>query len=501
MKDLSTNPLAFQSETARNESGEFAGFERPDASFIMCPNEFLDLLIPNCSRGCVRLVAYVLYETLRWINDDGTPNSQEIEIPFNQLIRNVGISRGAATTAKTEAIENNFIEIVTDGLAKSKGESGSTTKVKLKWSSQSQPAQTIGQFEGFYSGTGHFTAMPHSYFSRIIPNETLSAIRFVSIVFRFTEGYQTQFGRRKSIPLSFKNIYKLANIRSSSVLSQTIRHCVNSNFVELVHAGSWAPGEGESKAAVYGPKYANQSGQRENGSKSEADHRFKKRSGLSVQKTKPDQFKNRSKGGSKTEAEDAFKNRSPIKKTENKLQTKQVDGESQKLLIAAGFKDHIARKIALSAEREVIENQIQWMRFRKNVEKPLGFLKKAIEQNWEEPEERRVRQKDRRIHQERVRNQQKNELEESKLKQKVAQHRNRLVEIWNSLPPESREIMKQRAIQVESESCRGYLRKKSVEERPPIAFLNQVAEAESLPTTAAFEAQTKQAETPPEIAA
>ena len=467
----------------------------------MCPNEFLDLLIPNCSRGCVRLVSYVLYETLRWINDDGTPNTQEINIPLNELIRNVGISRGAAKAAKDEAIDNNFIEIVNEGRAKTKGENGSTTKVKLKWSKQGNPARTIKEFAGFFSGTGHFTAMPHSYFSKIIPNETLSVVRFVSIVFRFTEGYQTQFGRRKSIPLSFHNIHKLANIRSPSVLTQTIRHCVESNFVELVQAGTWAPGEEESKAAVYGPKYAKRSGVAENGSKNEAVQRFKKRSGTSVQNAKPDQYKKRSDVGSKIVAGDAFKNRSPINKPENKLQTMQVDGESYKLLIAAGFKDHVARSIALSADREVIENQIQWMRYRKKVEKPLGFLKNAIEQNWDEPEASRVRQKERQVYEKRNRLQQQNELRESEFKQKVAMHRQKLIELWNALPVESREKLKQQAILSEAESCRGYLRKKSVEERPPVAFLDQVAYANSLPTTAEFESQIKLVEPRSEIAA
>ncbi|MEM9942071.1 MAG: hypothetical protein AAF939_10825 [Planctomycetota bacterium] len=52
----------------------FDGFERPDATFVMCPNEFLDILIPNHSRGCVRLVSFVLYETFKWLKEDGTPN-------------------------------------------------------------------------------------------------------------------------------------------------------------------------------------------------------------------------------------------------------------------------------------------------------------------------------------------------------------------------------------------------------------------------------------------
>ena len=80
-------------------------------------------------------------------------------------------------------------------------------------------------------------------------------------------------------------------------------------------------------------------------------------------------------------------------------------------------------------------------------------------------------------------------------------HRQKLIEIWNALPSESREKLKQQAILSEAESCRGYLRKKSVEERPPVAFLDQVAYANSLPTTAEFESQIKLVEPRSEIAA
>jgi hypothetical protein len=343
--------------------------------------------------------------------------------------------------------------------------------------------------------------MPHTYFSKIIPEQRLAVIRFVSIVFRFTEGYQTQFGRRKSIPLSFSNIHKLANIRSPSVLSQTISHCLKSNFVELVQAGKWAPGEGESKAAVYGPKYASDNRRIEKGSKTEADLQFKKRSGASVQKPKQNQFKNRSPVSSKNEAVEGFKKRSPINNLGNTLQTMQEIGKSQKLLMATGFKEQVARKIAMSAECEVIENQISWMRFRKNVDKPLGFLKKAIEQNWDEPEASQVRTKERRVNQQKIERQQAVETWDSQFKQKVAQHRNRLIKIWERLPWHKREQLKQLAIDSEAESCRAYLLRKSVEDRPPMAFLDQVAHAESLLTTSEFEARIKSAVPRSEIAA
>ena len=354
---------------------DFDGFERPDASFIMCPNEFLDLVVPNQSLGCIRLVAFVLYETLRWINEDGTPNTQEIEFSFNDLVNKAGISRGAASMAKQEAIDANFLDVVEAGVAKGKGVKGRKTTVRLKWGQNNGPVSSIDRFDGFFSGTGNFTALPHSYFTKILPSEAPATIKFVSVIFRYTEGYRMQFGRRKSIPLSFQNLHRLMKVKSPNILAKTIKHSVSSNFVELVHAGNWSPGGLDSKAAVYAPKYASTKHVSTIGSKTIAKV----------------EFKNDSRKSSKYLAVNEFKNDSAIKKTKINTQTSVVDSEILKILITAGFKNSSAQKIATKATKEVVENQIIWMPHRKNVENFHGYLKKAIEENFDQPEVLRVR--------------------------------------------------------------------------------------------------------------
>ncbi len=473
-------------QMAKNESAAgstFAGFERPDATFIMCPNEFLDLIVPNHSRGCVRLVAHVLYETLRWLKEDGTPNRQEISIPFNELIHKAGISRGAASRVKREAEHGNFIEVTKRGVAHRSGSSGQAAVVCLKWSHDSQPAKTPDKFTGFFSGVGHFTAMPHSYFSRIIRNESLATIKFVSVIFRNTVGYQTQFGRRKSIPLSFHNLHRLTNIKSPTALSKTIKHCLKSNYIELLEAGVWRPGKLTSKAAVYGPKYSD-SPQLQ--LQQEHIDRFKKCSHKLSNTDGTKRFKNCSRGSSKTVADQQFKKCSPIKNLENKTQTNSVDEKSIQMLMAAGFTESSATKLSSQAERGVIEKQIEWIRYRRSRKNHLGYLRTAILEDWDLPPEAKVKQKMKQL---RAKEQAHRNIEQTdeETKKVVSRHKSKLCEIWYSLSTKERQQIKQKAIALEPASCRPYLQKKTATDRPASQFLNEVARRHKLPTISEFE--------------
>ena len=450
----------------------------------MCPNEFLEIVVPNCSRGCVRLVGFVLYETLRWIKEDGTPNQQEIAISFNELIRKARISRGAAAAAKQEAVNGNFLEIIHKGQAKRKGDCGSTEVVRLKWSQNNAPAKGLETCQGFYAGTGHFTAMPHSYFSKILGNETLAAIKFVSVVFRHTVGYQTQFGRRKSVPLSFRNLHRLTGIGSPATLSKTIRHCLNSNYIELVELGNWKPGDKHSKSSVYGPKYQSVD---LIGSKSVAEKGFKK---CSRQPTL-DQFKNCSPIGTKPEAEHQFKKCSPIKKLKTNTETKLPSDKKIQLLTEVGFKPHTAETIAKAVNILTIEDQIRWMRYRGNHKNFLAFLRKAILENWEEPEAAKVKRKTAERRAIELANESKTNRYKKNWNRETAKHRKRLQTEWFSLDEDSRERIKHEVIADEAESCRNYLRKKKVTEKPPVAFLNGVAKQLGIPTSIEFERKLK----------
>lgn len=55
------------------------------------------------------------------------------------------------------------------------------------------------------------------------------------------------------------------------------------------------------------------------------------------------------------------------------------------LLVSAGFDSNVSAIISKQFDFERIKQQIDWFPKRKVATNPLGFLRKAIEENWEEP--------------------------------------------------------------------------------------------------------------------
>ena len=60
---------------ARKRREEFRGFELPWSNTTYTPNQFFDVCLPHCSRGAIRVVAYIIRRTLGWC-DVGDPRRQ-----------------------------------------------------------------------------------------------------------------------------------------------------------------------------------------------------------------------------------------------------------------------------------------------------------------------------------------------------------------------------------------------------------------------------------------
>ena len=99
---------------------EFNGFEHLTANYLYCPNQFFEVCLPNYSRGTVRLVAYMLRKTLGWLDKEGNPVEQNINISYRDLIAEAGISRGAIRKALDEAVAGGFITCIQKGQANGK---------------------------------------------------------------------------------------------------------------------------------------------------------------------------------------------------------------------------------------------------------------------------------------------------------------------------------------------------------------------------------------------
>lgn len=422
----------------------FHGFTLLDANYVYCPNQFLDVCLPHCSRGVVRLVAYILDQTLGWLDRQGNPISQKITVSFNQLINDAGISRGAIRKAIDEAIAQRFICCLQEGSPATSGKSPEHAAYALRWDEDINYHATPETFRGFYPGDGHRTPIPNAFFRHVIPRETLTVTKVVGAVLRHTVGYQNQFGgRRSQAPLSYRFIQDYANIPDPKSLRTALLSAIESKYIVCIEEGNFHTDVNKRKPATYAIKWLANDVSNVGSSKIPADNSLTAPAKKAIQYSERDRFRNPSEGGSINPTARQFK--IPIKeKTIQKDTLKQqqeepvvVNLKEFHLLQKTGFDEATAKQLSTVADCEQIKQQIAWLAGR-NVEKNrLGMLRRAIENNWSAPEQpidvKTVNRERRQKYREQSR--QLKEQERKLLASKIGriQRRRELQTLWNEL--------------------------------------------------------------------
>ncbi len=167
MSRAASHQSANAQQNAKSES-TFAGFQRPTANYLFCPNQFFDICLSSNSRGVVRIVAYILRQTIGWLDKDGMPINQQIKVSYRDLIEKAGVSRGAVGPALQRAAAMGFIECRVEGNSKSTGKSSQTAEYAIRWDESGWFTKTLEQFNGFFTGEGNRTSIPNSFFDQII---------------------------------------------------------------------------------------------------------------------------------------------------------------------------------------------------------------------------------------------------------------------------------------------------------------------------------------------
>lgn len=385
----------------------FTGFKSPTSSTTYTPNQFFDVVLPHASRGCLRLVAYLIRKTLGWSDEHGNPQNPNAHVTYRELIENAGISRGAIKEAITEAMDKRFIDCLRFGQPHKAGEEGFSALYSLRWDEREEYVTSLPEFNGFFAGNGNLTHIPNQFFDYLVPREALAVVRVVGVIIRHTIGFQTRFGfRRQHVEMSFSEIMKRTGIASSSTVSTALKAAVDGRYICKVSEGFFDPDAGvASKATTFGVNWED-SPQIEpnsaNGSKIEAGDRSNNRSGVleTVQKSKRDNGSEiEADKRPKTEAEtvqeskrEAFKNRSDIKTTNlnNLPKQQQTDvgvGEVKSLsllvqkLMAVGIDGTKASELVEQFDADRIERQLKALHSRKVKSSVTGFLIRAIERD------------------------------------------------------------------------------------------------------------------------
>lgn len=367
---------------AISKLGAFPGFAAPTSNTTFTPNQFFDVCLPNYSRGVVRLVAYLIRQTLGWCDANGNPLHERVRVSYRELVQKAGISRGLIRKTLDEAIRGGFIECTQTGKAATAYARGESAHYQLRWDERPDYVKDPAQFRGFFEGEGNRTDIPNQFFDHVIPNEPLSVTKVVGSIIRFSIGFQARHGRRRQqAQLSYRDIQRYAKLRDTHSLSDAIRIAEAHHYILRLQHGIFDPNAGaESRPAIFTLRWADSSPFFPTGSKTPAAE------------NEVGQFKNPSGTGSENPAEHRFDFPSGIQtKQRNEINKQQQDAtpEAIALLQKEGFTEKTAKTLADRYPVEQIRTQVEWLARRGPTKNRLGMLRRAIEENWPAPEELR----------------------------------------------------------------------------------------------------------------
>ena len=358
----------------------FPGFDFLSANFTYTPNQFFDVCLPHYSRGVVRLVAYMIRQTLGYCDPSGAPQRTRLQVSWSDIEREAGLSRRAIPEALAEAIKGDFIVCLSPGVRDMKGARAQSAVYSLKWDKRPEYIKDPRQFRGFFDGEGNRSDIPNQFFDHVIPNESLAVVKVVGTVLRYTVGYlNPRGGRRMEANLSYQFISDYAGISGRQHISAALDTALAAGYITRTAQGYFDRVTGKnSKPASYAVRWVATGTSSTTGAKRLPDDSSQNR-GKKVTGT-----------GAKREPDTQGKKVTSTNKTGNKNSKQQQatvaaeDLEGFELLKGTGFDDVAAARLATRGV-EIIKRQIEWLPRRGAAQNPLGLLRKAIQEDWPEP--------------------------------------------------------------------------------------------------------------------
>ena len=398
-----------ESQTFATARSNFQGYAPPTSSTTYTPNQFFDVVLPNASRGCVRLVAYLIRQTLGWSDANGNPQNPEATISYRQLEANAGIGRGRVKDAIDEAIEKRFVDCLRSGKPHRTGDAGYSALYSLKWGRQDRYVADPKEFDGFFSGNGNLTHIPNQFFDFTIPQETLAVVKVVGVIIRNTIGFQTKYGfRRQEATLSFSDIMRKAAIGSRTTLSSAIKSSIEGKHIRIVSPGVFDTNAGlESRAAVYGVNWSDafpvtgterQTSDRRRGKFSkdkkattpELDRGIASKVGPEITSVSepispPDQDRKEPRNWTAKKTT-LLNNSSKQQQSGQCVEGRQELGVLEQLIVQ-GIEAKTAKRLVSQFPVERIQRQLAWIGLRQAKHSRTGLLIRAIEHDMARPEQ------------------------------------------------------------------------------------------------------------------
>lgn len=389
----------------------FQGYHPPTSNTTYTPNQFFDVVLSTASRGCVRLVAFLIRKTLGWSDSQGNPQNPTAQVAYRELERQAGIGMGRIKAAIDEAMERKFIDLIEPGNAHSRGSTGASAIYSLRWGTRDEYITSPADFDGFFSGNGNLTHIPNQFFDWTVPSQTLALSKVVGVIIRHTIGFQTRYGfRRQEVKMSFTQIMRRAGIRSRSSLCSALDEAIASNHVCVISKGVFDRNAGlSSTATTYGIRWEKLENPAEglspeplaSNASGIAPAATQSRSHLSLASPPKTNrtIASRIESGTHLQLDrKRLPNRTAIKTTDlNNTSKQQADAGSTipdsanrktsliSELTALGVSRQTATKLTASHTEDQIRRQLNWLPYRSIRSNRAGFLIKAIQDDIAQP--------------------------------------------------------------------------------------------------------------------
>lgn len=256
-----------------DQPGQFPGFPDFASNVTFTPIQFFTVALPHSSRGCVRIVGYMIRKILGWVDEHGNPTNERLCFSYREIIESVGVSHETIPNAINEAIRRNFIRCLARPRADKPGKVARSGIYELKWNLGSDYTDNPETFSGFFypeaavitaqeNGTSVQRAkaarknIPNAFFDYLLPREKLSVIRTVGALLFYSIQWSKGGERRQDVSFSITELANLTKMSRQHV-HKAITEAIEIGYVERVSPGSFNPTNSHlSEPATYGIHWA-----------------------------------------------------------------------------------------------------------------------------------------------------------------------------------------------------------------------------------------------------
>jgi hypothetical protein len=379
----------------------FPGFPDFRANVTFVPIQFFTVVVPHCSRGCVRIVGHALRRLLGWVDEHGNPTQEQVRFTYRELIERAGVSRDSIAEALREAIDKGFLRCIQEPKPDRPGQPAQNGVYEIHWDAEGRYTDNPDQFQGFYypeaavipvaeaGAIAHRPKaarknIPNAFFDVLLPAERLSVIRVVGAMMFYSIQWGPGGERKVPVTLSISELSRLTRLSRKHV-HEAVTEARERGYIERVDGGSFDPHH--SRAATYAIRWVRSAPKGRILSQEQAV-----RMGEPPPVGKGAQERSEMVNREESERVNTIRIKTDLKTQE----TTAVDStvvpppvaavSAFELLAKAGFDPPTAQRLARRRPLEVIQRQIDWLPLRHSTRNRLGLLRRAIEGDWCKPD-------------------------------------------------------------------------------------------------------------------